>query len=84
MNIGTDDGSPFLLPSIPPSIHPSLHPFLPHHLEPASCDTRGKKGVMMKGQGTEETERAKEGTTEDQMKERRKKERMEVVKIDGM
>lgn len=53
---------PPLPPSLPPSFPTSLPPSLPRHLEPASRDTRGREGVMMKGQGTGERER--EGTTE--------------------
>lgn len=47
---------------LPPSLlHPSfpasLPPSLPRHLEPASHDTRGREGVMMKGQGIGERKR---------------------------
>lgn len=61
MNRGTDDSSPPTHPSPPPILHPSfptsLPPSLPRHLEPASHDTRGREGVMMKGQGIGERKR---------------------------
>ncbi|TNN51267.1 hypothetical protein EYF80_038528 [Liparis tanakae] len=79
-SIGTDDSSsppPVFHPSLPPSILlyiPSSHlPSLPRHLEPASRDTRGREGAMMKGQGTGKR-RGGERTTEGWMRERRRKE----------